>query len=71
MAERGFPNYKVPAGETEIPMLQTAGFEPLTVADARTRGYKERYSLATAALEEQSRTMSDAEMQAQIGRAHV
>lgn len=67
MAERGFPNYKVPAGETEPPLLQTAGFEPLTVADARTRGYKERYSLVTAELEEQSRTMSDAEMQALNG----
>ena len=40
MTERGFPNYKVPAGETEPPLLQTAGFEPVTVADARTRGYK-------------------------------
>ena len=67
MTERGFPNYKVPAGETEIPLLQTAGFEPLTVADARTRGYKERYSLVTAELEEQSRTMSEAEMQALNG----
>ncbi len=67
MAERGFPNYKVPAGETEPPLLQTAGFEPLTVADARTRGYKERWSLVTAELEEQSRTMSDAEMQALHG----
>ena len=67
MAERGFPNYKVPAGETEIPLLQTAGFEPLTVADARARGYKERWSLVTAELEEQSRTMSDAEMQALNG----
>jgi len=41
MAERGFPNYKVPAGETEIPLLQTAGFEPLTVADARAFGSEE------------------------------
>ena len=67
MTERGFPNYKVPAGETEPPLLQTTGFEPLTVADARTRGYKERWSLVTAELEEQSRTMSDAEMQALNG----
>ena len=67
MTERGFPNYKVPAGETEISLLLKAGFEPLTVADARARGYEERYSLATAALEEQSRTMSDAEMQALNG----
>lgn len=67
MAERGFPNYKVPAGETEIPLLLSVGFEPLTVADARARGYEERSSLVTAELEEQSRTMSDAEKQALDG----
>lgn len=67
MAERGFPNYKVPAGETEIRLLLKAGLEPLTVADARARGYEEHSSLVTAELEEQSRTMSDAEMQALYG----
>ena len=67
MTERGFPNYKVPAGETGIPLLRGAGLEPLTVADARARGYEERSSLVTAELEEQSRTMSDAEMQALYG----
>ena len=67
MTERGFPNYKVPAGKTEIPLLLHADLEPLTVADARARGYEERYSAATTALEEQSRTMSDAEMQALNG----
>jgi hypothetical protein len=67
MTERGFPNYKVPAGKTEIPLLLQADLEPLTVADARARGYEERYSAATTALEEQSRTMSEAEMQALYG----
>lgn len=67
MTERGFPHHKAPAGEAETPLLLQADLEPLTVADARARGYEERYSLATTALEEQSRTMSDAEMQALNG----